>query len=200
VYQFPWYGIQGEGGYFVDNDTTFFPGIDLVEISNARSVVLWGATFPNLADNTSEIINHTYTDLNCDSVFVKKFDIAQKYIQGKGYSKVNAVIKVRTGQSNGSFNLCGTPTLKPAWSHVCNSAWAGNQLISATPNDIDTLHCSYAAALFDTLVATVQTSGGCNVIEYVRDENGDWDEEYRVIVENTSTPLIPGDIEFSYNR
>ena len=144
VYQFPWYGVQGEGGYFKDhNDETVYPGIDLVEVSSARSVVLWGATFPGLADNSTDIEpdgleNHDYYKLFCDGIEYSdlKLQVAQKYIQENGLSSFSAIIKVRTGQSDGNEDLCdegGTPF----WSHVCSSAeWKYNQLVSATPNDL----------------------------------------------------------------
>jgi len=141
-YQFPWYGIQGEGGYYIENTTLYYPGVDLVEVSNARSVVLWGATFPYLADNPDDIDDHDYFELYCDNVDEKKLDIAQQYIIAKGYNKVNAIIKVRTGQSDGSANLCGSEDEKPDWSHICEGEWGGNQLTSATPKDIiDTPDC-----------------------------------------------------------
>ena len=153
VYQFPWYGIQGEGGFYGPEGDRVFPGIDLVEVSNARSVVLLGATFPLLADHTTEIRpdppdppEYHYGDLHCGDIENQKLHIAQKYLFDKGYNqgseKISAIIKVKTGQSENLDNLCGSEDYKPDWSHICVGDWAYNQLVSATPNDIDVQYCT----------------------------------------------------------
>ena len=144
VYTFPWYGIQGTGCYYGEGQDRVFPGIDLVEVSNARSVVLWHAAFPLLADNVSCIRpdqegDHAYNNLYCGEIeeSTKLLDVAQRYIKyTKEYTAFKAIIKVRTSQSNGDKNLCGSEADQPDWSHVCNTSWGKDQGISATPNDI----------------------------------------------------------------
>jgi len=147
VYQFPWYGIQGEGGYYDLGQGLVYPGIDLVKFSEARSVVLWGATLPLIAGDEDEIRSpYDYDGLHCTEVKeVTKLGVAQEYIKNEGYgSDFTAIIKVKTGQSDGSNELCEISEgvwKMPNWSHICTGSWELNQLISASPNDLDEDNC-----------------------------------------------------------